>query len=165
MESGDGGMDEAAMAVALEEAEAAAKSDPPDVPVGAVVVLEGRVVARGRNRVEAEGDPTLHAEMVAIREASRAVGRRRLADATLYVTLEPCLQCAGAILLARIPRVVIGCDDPKAGAVVSLYTALSDPRLNHRCRVTRGVLAEESARLLRAFFEARRGVELDLRDG
>lgn len=149
-------MDEAAMSVALEEAEAAASSDPPDVPVGAVVVIGGQVVARGRNRVEAEGDPTLHAEMVAIRAATEAVGRVRLQEATLYVTLEPCLQCAGAILLARIPRVVYGCDDPKAGAVTSLYTALSDPRLNHRCRVARGVLAEESARLLREFFEKRR---------
>ncbi len=140
------------MAVALEEAEAAAAGDPPDVPVGAVVVIGGQVVGRGRNRVEAEGDPTLHAEMVAIRAATRAVGRTRLEDATLYVTLEPCLQCAGAIVLARIARVVYGCDDPKAGAVTSLYSALGDPRLNHRCRVTRGVLAEEAARLLRDFF-------------
>lgn len=140
------------MAVALEEAEAAAAGDPPDVPVGAVVVIGGQVVGRGRNRVEAEGDPTLHAEMVAIRAATRAVGRTRLEDATLYVTLEPCLQCAGAIVLARVARVVYGCDDPKAGAVTSLYSALSDPRLNHRCRVTRGVLADESARLLRDFF-------------
>lgn len=145
-------MDEAAMAVALEEAEAATTGDPPDVPVGAVVVVGGEVVARGRNRVEAEGDPTLHAEVVAIRAAAEAVGRRRLADATLYVTMEPCLQCAGAIVLARIPRVVYGCDDPRAGAVASLYTVLSDPRLNHRCRVTRGVLAEQAARLLSEFF-------------
>lgn len=145
-------MDEAAMAVALEEAEAATAGDPPDVPVGAVVVVAGQVVARGRNRVEAEGDPTLHAEVVAIRAAAKAVGRTRLADATLYVTMEPCLQCAGAIVLARIPRVVYGCDDPRAGAVASLYTVLSDSRLNHRCRVTRGVLAEQAARLLREFF-------------
>ncbi len=151
-------MDEAAMAVALEEAEAAAAGDPPEVPVGACVVVGGQVVARGRNRVEAVGDPTLHAEVVAIRAALDVVGRRGLQDATLYVTMEPCLQCAGAVLLARIPRVVYGCDEPKAGAVTSLYTVLSDPRLNHRCRVTRGVLADEAARLLRDFFATlRRG--------
>ncbi len=146
------------MAVALEEAQAAAAGDPPEVPVGACIVVDGQVVARGRNQVEATGDPTLHAEVVAIRAAIEVVGRRGLQGATLYVTMEPCLQCAGAILLARIPRVVIGCDDPKAGAVTSLYTALSDPRLNHRCRITRGVLADEAASLLREFFASlRRG--------
>lgn len=127
-----------------------------DVPVGAVVVLEGKIVGRGRNRVEAQGDPTLHAEVVAIRDALASVGLDGLRRATLYVTLEPCLQCAGAIILARIPRVVYGCDDPKAGAVRSLYTVLTDPRLNHRCSVTAGVLSEECSRLLSSFFEALR---------
>lgn len=149
-------MDEAAMAVALEEAEAAARAEPPDVPVGAVVVLDGQVIGRGRNMVEATGDPTMHAEVVAIRSALEVVGRQRLKDATLYVTMEPCIQCAGSIVLARVGRVVYGCDDPKAGAVASLYSVLTDPRLNHRCSVKRGVLAEECSRLLREFFQERR---------
>lgn len=148
--------DSSAMKAALEEAALATRTSTPDVPVGAVVVLEGRIVGRGRNQVEARGDPTLHAELVAIREAVTAVGARRLAGATLYVTLEPCLMCAGAIVQARLARVVFGCDDPKAGAVRSLYTALSDPRLNHRCQVEGGVLAEECSRLLTGFFETLR---------
>jgi len=149
-------LDETMMRAALDEARAASEREPPDVPVGAIVAAGGRIVARGHNQVEARRDPTLHAEVVAIREAARVLGSPRLDGATLYVTVEPCLMCAGAIVLARIDRVVIGCDDPKAGAVTSLYTALSDARLNHRCRVVRGVLAEESADLLRAFFARRR---------
>jgi len=145
--------DVAAMRMALDEAEAAFREG--EVPVGAVLVSRGQVVARGRNRVEATGDPTAHAEAVAIREAA-AAGRDVLRDATLYVTMEPCPMCAGAIVLARIPRVVFGCDDPKAGAVRSLYTILSDARLNHRCRVTGGVEGAAGAALLTRFFEERR---------
>ncbi len=144
--------DVAAMAVALEQAQAAFGEG--EVPVGAALVSKGRVLALGRNRVEATGDPTAHAEMVAIREAVAAGVSLR--DATLYVTMEPCPMCAGAIVLARIPRVVFGCDDPKAGAVRSLYTVLSDSRLNHRCRVTGGVQAQACAGLLTRFFEERR---------
>ena len=141
--------DLAAMDLALEEAMAAGA----DVPVGAVVVLDDKVIGRGHNAVETVGDPTLHAEMVALRQAVVAVGRNGLARATLFVTMEPCMMCAGAIVLCRVGRVVYGCDDPKAGAVRSLYTALSDSRLNHRCRVQPGVKAEASADLLVRFFE------------
>lgn len=145
--------DVAAMRLALDEAEAAFREG--EVPVGAVLIARGQVLGRGRNRVEATGDPTAHAETVAIREAA-AAGRGSMRDATLYVTMEPCPMCAGAIVLARIPRVVFGCDDPKGGAVRSLYTILSDSRLNHRCRVTGGVEAEAGASLLTRFFEERR---------
>ncbi len=145
--------DVAAMRLALDQAEAAFQAG--EVPVGAVLVSRGRVLASGHNRVEATGDPTAHAEAVVIREAA-ALGRDALRDATLFVTMEPCPMCAGAIVLARIPRVVFGCDDPKAGAVRSLYTILSDTRLNHRCRVTGGVEAVAGAALLTRFFEERR---------
>jgi len=144
--------DEKAMRAAIDEAASTCGTTTPDVPVGAVVVSDGRIIGRGRNQVEATGDPTMHAEIVAIREAVVSAGAARLPDATMYVTLEPCLMCAGAIIQARIARVVYGCDDPKAGAVKSLYTALSDPRLNHRCQVDSGVLAEEAADLLKGFF-------------
>jgi tRNA(adenine34) deaminase len=146
--------DVAAMRLALEEAGAAFHED--EVPVGAVLVAGDRVLARGHNRVEHGGDPTAHAEVVALRAAAEAHGRDALRDATLYVTMEPCPMCAGALVLARVARVVFGCDDPKAGAVRSLYTVLSDSRLNHRCRVTGGVLAGEGSALLEAFFESRR---------
>jgi tRNA(adenine34) deaminase len=128
-----------------------------DVPVGAVVVHEGRVLAEGTNRTVRDGDPTAHAEVVAIRRAAAALGDWRLLDTTLYVTLEPCAMCAGAIVLARIPRVVFGADDPKAGMAGSLENLLEDERLNHRCSVVRGVGAETSSALLKAFFRARRG--------
>jgi tRNA(adenine34) deaminase len=127
-----------------------------EVPVGAVIVRGGEVLAEGHNLTVTEADPTTHAEVVAIRRAAAAVGDWRLLDTTLYVTLEPCAMCAGAIVLARIPRVVFGARDPKAGMVGSLGNLLQDPRLNHRCEVTEGVLAAESGELLRVFFRERR---------
>lgn len=142
------------MRLALEIArEAAARGD---VPVGAVVVQEGRVVGIGGNTRERDHDPTGHAEIVALREACTAARRWRVDGATLYVTLEPCPMCAGAIVNARVRRVVFGATDPKAGAVTSLYEICTDPRLNHRLEVTGGVLAEASATLLREFFRAAR---------
>jgi tRNA(adenine34) deaminase len=143
------------MEVALDEARAAAAAG--DVPVGAVVVHEETIVGRGRNRREADGDPTAHAELVALRDASRTLGTWRV-EATLYVTQEPCPMCAGAIVNARVGRLVFGCTNPKAGAVVTLFQIPTDPRLNHRVEVLGGVRAEDSARLLREFFaELRRG--------
>lgn len=142
------------MARALELARLAAEAG--EVPVGAVIVREGEVIAEGHNLTVSEADPTTHAEVVAIRRASAVVGDWRLLGCTLYVTLEPCAMCAGAIVLARIPRVVFGARDPKAGMVVSLGGLLQDPRLNHRCQVSEGVLAEQSSELLRAFFKERR---------
>jgi tRNA(adenine34) deaminase len=129
-----------------------------EVPIGCVVVHEPkqRVIGRGFNRREADGDPTAHAEMIAMREAARALGHWRLLDCTLYVTLEPCPMCAGAIVNARVPRLVYGCDDPKAGAVRTLYQICEDPRLNHRVEVTAGVLSNECAELLQRFFRAQR---------
>ncbi|MCH9683893.1 MAG: tRNA adenosine(34) deaminase TadA [Deltaproteobacteria bacterium] len=143
------------MSVALARAEAAAAAG--DVPVGALVVRDGVVLGVGGNRREVDADPAGHAEIVALRDACRSAGRWRLDGATLYVTLEPCPMCAGAIVNARVARLVYGADDPKAGAVRSLYAICSDPRLNHRVEVEAGVLAERSAALLRTFFaEARR---------
>lgn len=142
------------MARALEQARLAAFHD--EVPVGAVLVHEGTIVAEGHNRTVGDSDPTGHAEVVAIRRAARRRGDWRLLDTTLYVTLEPCAMCAGAIVLARIPRVVYGATDPKAGMVETLGSLLDDPRLNHRASVTGGVLAETAADLLRTFFQARR---------
>jgi tRNA(adenine34) deaminase len=146
--------DLAFMATALEAAEAAAAIG--EVPVGALIVVEDRVVAIGRNARESAHDPTAHAELIAIRDAARILGRWRLHDATLYVTLEPCPMCAGAIVNARVPRLVYGADDPKAGAVKSLYSICNDPRLNHRLEVEGGVLAPRASELLKAFFLARR---------
>jgi tRNA(adenine34) deaminase len=128
-----------------------------EVPVGAVAVLDGRIVGRGANARESARDPTAHAELLAIQDAARTLGRWRLAGTTLVVTLEPCAMCAGAMVLARIDRLVFGASDPKAGAAGSLLDLPADQRLNHRFPVERGVLAEESAELLRAFFRARRG--------
>jgi len=143
------------MAVALAEASDAAVHD--DVPVGAVVVAgDGRELGRGRNRRELEGDPTAHAEIVALRAAAAELGTWRLDGCTLYVTLEPCTMCAGAIVQSRVGTLVFGADDPKAGAVVSLFDAVRDPRLPHVTRVVRGVRAGESAELLRDFFARRR---------
>jgi tRNA(adenine34) deaminase len=146
--------DEYFMRLALREAERALEHD--DVPIGAVVVHEGEVVAAARNERELRGDPTAHAEVLALREASAHLGSWRLLDTTLYVTLEPCAMCAGAIVLGRVPRVVYGAPDPKAGAAGSVLDVLDEPRLNHRPLVDRGLLAEESAELLRAFFASRR---------
>ncbi|AQP50421.1 tRNA-specific adenosine deaminase [Tessaracoccus flavescens] len=144
-----------AMRLALEEAEAAARHD--DVPIGAVVLdPSGVVIARASNERELHADPTAHAEVVAIRRAAEAVGEWRLTDCTLVVTLEPCTMCAGAIVSSRIGHLVFGAYDEKAGAVASLWDVVRDPRLNHRPKVTTGVLAEESTALLDAFFAARR---------
>ncbi len=142
------------MRLALAEAERALDHD--DVPVGAVLVRGDEVVAAGRNERERRGDPTAHAEVLALREAAAALGSWRLLDTTLYVTLEPCAMCAGAIVLARVPRVVYGTQDPKAGAAGSVLDVLAEPRLNHRPEVTAGVLAPECAGLLRDFFARRR---------
>ena len=146
--------DEWFMRLALREAERALDHD--DVPIGAVVVQEGEVVGVGRNERELRNDPTAHAEVLALREAAAKVGSWRVLDSVLYVTLEPCAMCAGAIVLARIPRVVYGTVDPKAGAAGSVLNVLDEPRLNHRPEVAGGLLAEESAELLRAFFRSRR---------
>ena len=127
-----------------------------EVPVGAVAVFEGRVVGRGRNAREEARDPTAHAELRAVQEAARTLGRWRLSGVTVYVTLEPCAMCAGAMVLARIDRLVLGADDPKAGAVGSLMDLSADPRLNHRFLVERGLLADRCGALLRDFFQARR---------
>ena len=146
--------DEYFMRLALREAERALEHD--DVPIGAVIVHEGEVIATGRNERELRGDPTAHAELLALREASAKLGTWRLLDTVLYVTLEPCPMCAGAVVLGRVPRVVYGADDPKAGAAGSVLNVLAEPRLNHRPVVAPGLLADESAALLRAFFASKR---------
>jgi tRNA(adenine34) deaminase len=135
---------------ALQEARAAAEIG--EVPIGAVVVCDGRVVAVGSNRREIDADPTAHAEMIAVRQAARVLGRWRLEGCTVYVTLEPCPMCAGALHAARVDRCVYGAVDPKAGALGTLYDIASDERLNHRYEVVAGVLADESAALLKEFF-------------
>jgi tRNA(adenine34) deaminase len=146
--------DEYFMRLALREAERALEHD--DVPIGAVVVHEGEVIASGCNERELREDPTAHAELLALREAARALGSWRVLDSVLYVTLEPCAMCAGAIVLARVPRVVFGTWDPKAGAAGSVLDVLAEPRLNHRPEVAGGLLAEECGALLRSFFAGRR---------
>lgn len=143
------------MNAALDEARLAA--DGGEVPVGAVVVLDGRVVGRGHNSIESLRDPTAHAEILAIGAACRSLGLPRLTGATIYVTMEPCPMCAGAIVLARIRRLVYGCPDPKSGYAGSLGNLLDDPSLNHRAAVTSGVLREECAALVRGFFTELRG--------
>jgi len=142
------------MRLALREAERAPEHD--DVPVGTVVAREGEVIAATTNERELRGDPTAHTEILALREAAKAVGGWRLTDCVVYVTLEPCAMCAGAMVLARVPRVVYGAPDPKAGAAGSVLDVLGEARLNHRPEVAGGLLAEESADLLRAFFAERR---------
>ncbi len=142
------------MRLALREAERALEHD--DVPIGAVIVRDGEVVAAAHNERELRADPTAHAEVLALREAATASGSWRVLDAVLYVTLEPCAMCAGAIVLARLPRVVYGASDPKAGAAGSVLDVLGEPRLNHRPEVAGGLLAEESALLLSTFFASRR---------
>ena len=144
----------AAMRLALEEAAAAPRHG--DVPVGAVVLAGGEVIARRHNERELRGDPTAHAEVLALRDAAAARGAWRLDGATLVVTLEPCPMCAGAALAARVDRIVFGAADSKAGACGSLYNLAVDPRLNHEMHLVGGLLAEESARLLQGFFAARR---------
>ena len=146
--------DEYFMRLALREAERGLEHD--DVPIGCLVVHEGEVLAAAPNERELRGDPTAHAEILALREASEKLGSWRLLDTVLYVTLEPCAMCAGAIVLARVPRVVWGAADPKAGAGGSVLDVLAEPRLNHRPDTAGGLLAEESAELLRLFFATRR---------
>lgn len=148
--------DDEAMRLALDEAAAAV--DHGDVPVGAVVVgPNGAILARRHNERELAGDPTAHAEILALRDAAATLGTWRLTDATIYVTLEPCPMCAGALVAARIGRVVFGAADPKAGATGSLYNLCTDPRLNHEVAVTHGVRSDEAAAQLAAFFSGRRG--------
>ena len=142
------------MRLALREAARALEHD--DVPVGAVVVLDGEVIGAGHNERELRADPTAHAEMIALREASTHLGSWRVLGAVMYITLEPCAMCAGAIVLARLPRVVYGAADPKAGAAGSVMDLLDVPQLNHRPEHQGGLLAEDSAELLRAFFAGRR---------
>jgi tRNA(adenine34) deaminase len=149
------GGDEYYMRLAMREAARAREEG--DVPIGAVVVRGGEVIAAGRNERELREDPTAHAEVLALREAAQAVGSWRVSDATLYVTLEPCAMCAGAIVLARVPRVVYGASDPKAGAAGSVLDVLGEPRLNHRPEVEGGILGEECGELLSDFFASRRG--------
>jgi tRNA(adenine34) deaminase len=142
------------MAEALAEARRANEAE--EVPVGAVLVVEGRILSRAHNETVRTCDPTAHAEIVALREAARALGSHRLTEAELFVTLEPCAMCVGAILQGRIKRLVFGCRDPKAGAVVSLFGLASDPRLNHRVPFCEGVMEAECRQLLQEFFRARR---------
>jgi tRNA(adenine34) deaminase len=142
------------MRLALREAARALEHD--DVPIGAVVVRAGEVIGAGHNEREVRADPTAHAEMIALREAARTLASWRVLDSVMYVTLEPCAMCAGAIVLARLPRVVYGATDPKAGAAGSVLNVLDEPRLNHRPQVESGLLAAECADLLRAFFAPRR---------
>jgi len=143
--------DIAFMQAALAEAELAAAKG--EVPIGAVLVHDGRIVGRGHNLRETSNDPTTHAEMVAIRQAAETIGHWRLLDTTLYVTLEPCVMCMGAIILARIPRLVYASRDPRSGAVGSIYDFAQDERFNHKVEVTEGVLGEECSRMLSGFFQ------------
>jgi tRNA(adenine34) deaminase len=142
------------MQLALEQGRAAALAA--EVPVGAVLVRDGEVVALAGNRTIRDCDPTAHAEILVLREGARKLGNYRLAATTLYATIEPCSMCAGAIVQARVPRVVYGCDDPKGGAVRSCFEILTHPRLNHRVEVTAGLLASECAALIQSFFAERR---------
>ncbi len=139
------------MEVALDQARLAEALG--EVPIGAVLVLGDRVIGRGHNRRETSNDPTTHAEMIAIREGAKAIDSWRLLDTTLYVTLEPCVMCMGAIILARIPRLVYACRDPRAGAVGSIYDFSRDERFNHRVAVTEGILQQECSSLLSGFFQ------------
>ena len=142
------------MGLALAEAQKAQAAG--EVPVGAVIVSEGNVIGKGFNRPISGNDPTAHAEIVALRDAAQHLQNYRLSNATIYCTVEPCMMCAGAIIHARIARVVFGTPDPKAGAAGSIYNVLTDPRLNHRVEVLSGIREDECAALLRQFFSARR---------
>ena len=146
--------DIAFMQEALKEARSTAAAV--EVPIGAVLVHDGKIIARSGNRTIRDGDPTAHAETIVLREAARILGNYRLAGATLYVTVEPCSMCAGAMIQARIPRLVYGADDPKGGAVSTCFRLLSDSRLNHQVEVALGVLAEECAAVMQQFFAQRR---------
>lgn len=142
------------MQAALDEARAAA--DAGEVPIGAVIVHNGAIISRGQNRVLRDNDPTAHAEIVALREAAKTMGNYRLNGCTLYVTLEPCAMCAGAMIHSRIDRLVFAAVDPKTGAAGSVLAVINHPQLNHQMQVEQGILAEESAELIRSFFQARR---------
>ncbi len=142
------------MQEALAVAHAAAEAG--EVPIGAVLVHDGKILARSNNRTIRDNDPTAHAEIIVLREAARLLGNYRLAGTTLYVTIEPCSMCAGAIIQARVPRLVYGADDPKGGAVRSCFEILTHPRLNHQVEVTPGILATECAAILQSFFAERR---------
>jgi tRNA(adenine34) deaminase len=146
--------DQEFMRLALEEARECAEAG--EVPIGAVMVYRDEVLARGGNRTIRDCDPTAHAEIVVLREAARKLANYRLAGTTLYVTLEPCAMCAGAIVQARVPRLVYGADDPKGGAFRTCFEILTSPKLNHQVEVTPGVLSEEASSLLQSFFAARR---------
>jgi len=146
--------DQEFMEIAVEEARACAEAG--EVPIGAVLVRRDEVLARGGNRTIRDCDPTAHAEIVVLREAARKLGNYRLTETTLYVTLEPCAMCAGAIVQGRVPRVVYGADDPKGGAYRTCFELLTSAKLNHQVEVTPGVLAEEASSLLQSFFAARR---------
>jgi tRNA(adenine34) deaminase len=146
--------DEYFMRLALREAARALEHD--DVPIGAIVVRDGEVIASAHNERELRADPTAHAEMIALRDAARSLGSWRVLDTVLYITLEPCAMCAGAIVLARVPRIVFAATDPKAGAAGSVLDVLDVPQLNHRPQVQSGLLADDSAELLREFFASRR---------
>ena len=146
--------DQEFMKIAVEEARACAEAG--EVPIGAVLVRREEVLARGGNRTIRDCDPTAHAEIVVLREAARKLGNYRLTETTLYVTLEPCAMCAGAIIQARVPRVVYGADDPKGGAYRTCFELLTSAKLNHQVEVTPGVLADEASSLLQSFFAARR---------
>jgi tRNA(adenine34) deaminase len=146
--------DERFMRVAIEAAKIAEENG--DVPIGAVIVYQDRIIARAYNQREQLQDPTAHAEIVALTQAAEFVGSWRLEGCTMYVTLEPCCMCAGALVLARMDRLVYGCDDPKAGACKSLYNMVQDERLNHRLEVTAGVLVQECSTILQDFFQRRR---------
>ena len=143
-----------AMGEALDEARKAAEAG--EVPIGAVIVFDGEIIARGQNLVIRSTDPTAHAETASLREAALALGNYRLNGCTLYVTLEPCAMCAGALIHARLDRLVYGASDPKAGACGSVLSVLNHPQLNHQMQVTQGILADESSELLRSFFRERR---------
>lgn len=142
------------MRLALAEAQASAEAG--EVPIGAVLIRNETILAQAGNRTIRDNDPTAHAEIVAIRESARRLGNYRLADTTLYITLEPCAMCAGAIIQARIPRLVYAADDPKGGAFRSCFAVLTSGKLNHRVEVTPGILAQDSAELLQSFFSSRR---------
>ena len=148
--------DQEVMQVALAEARFGAEAG--EVPIGAVLVHDGAVIARGQNRVLRDSDPTGHAEIVAMREAARILGNYRLVGCSLFVTLEPCAMCAGAIIHARLDRLVFAAADPKAGACGSVLSVLNHPQLNHQMQVEQGIMADEAAELLRSFFRERRSV-------
>jgi tRNA(adenine34) deaminase len=147
-------LDSQFMKEALAEARSAAAAG--EVPIGAVLVHDGKILARSGNRTIRDCDPTAHAEIIVLREAARLLGNYRLADTTLYVTIEPCCMCAGAMIQARVPRLVYGTVDPKGGAVHTCFQILSDPRLNHQVEVTSGVLAADCASVIQTFFSERR---------